>query len=88
MVLRNEVSVVHENGYDICDFCNQRDHRYTPKGWLLHQRNLGVRFMTAKSRYQRRKMRMQARFWRRVFAPVRAFTEGINAGLRIGRTTP
>lgn len=35
-----------------------------------------MRYQTAKSRYQRRQMRMRALFWRRVFAPRRAFIEG------------
>ena len=39
----------------------------------------------AKSRYQRRKMKMQAKFIRRLFLPFRAFREGFFKGLGAGR---
>jgi len=60
-----------------------RDHRYSPQGWILHKKHKVERYHAAKSRYQRRKLRMQARFWRRVFSPRRAFTEGFKKGLKI-----
>lgn len=48
-------------------------------------RVIGHKWQTAKSRYQRRKIKMQAKFIRRLFLPFRAFREGFLNGLGADR---
>lgn len=57
----------------------RRRHQRITESWRQSALQAGMRplyTLTNKSRYQRRQMRMRALFWRRLFAPVRAFMEG------------
>ena len=48
-------------------------------------RVIANRWHGARSRHQRRKIKMQAKFIRRLFLPFRAFREGFLKGLGAGR---